>query len=128
MPAAIPRSNGKSKGKARADPYEKTSAELPLGKQLAHTGMSPYPSMYVHCRIRADCWGVDKKVRDQAIRNLTAFVSRGDAESSESGGYTPLSDAEMSKLWKGLFYCTCEPSLSPLPSGALRGWKVEGKC
>ena len=50
-------------------------------------------------------WDAEKKVRDQAIRNLTAFVSRGDAESSESAGYTPLSDEEMSKLWKGLFYC-----------------------
>ena len=59
---------------------------------------------------------VDKKVRDQAIRNLTAFVSRGDAESSESGGYTPLSDDEMSKLWKGLFYCMSPISAATSPT------------
>lgn len=47
MPAAIPRPGNKSKGKARADPYEKTSAELPLGKQLAHTGESTSIGWYV---------------------------------------------------------------------------------
>lgn len=104
MPAAIPRQNGKTnKGKARADPYEKTTAALPLGKQLAHTG----ELRCIRCTVRHRADGCsDKKVRDQAIRNLTAFVSRGDVESSESGGYTPLSDDEMAKLWKGLFYCT----------------------
>lgn len=38
MPAAI--SKPRNKGKARADPYEKVTASMPLGKQLAHTGAS----------------------------------------------------------------------------------------
>lgn len=40
MPAAI--SKPRNKGKARADPYEKITASMPLGKQLAHTGMSTF--------------------------------------------------------------------------------------
>jgi hypothetical protein len=99
MPAAI--SKPRNKGKARADPYEKITASMPLGKQLAHTGRS---SLRLERRFNRTNL-VDKKVRDQAIRNLTAFVSKGDAESSSASRYSPLSDAEMSKLWKGLFYC-----------------------
>ncbi|KAL7425167.1 hypothetical protein Q5752_000855 [Cryptotrichosporon argae] len=71
------------KGKGREVAAPKTEAALPLGKQLAHT---------------------DKKVRDQAVRNLAAFLSRGAGE-AEGSGYVRLSDAEMAKLWKGLFYC-----------------------
>ena len=39
MPAAI--SKPRNKGKARAEPYDTTkeTASMPLGKQLAHTGM-----------------------------------------------------------------------------------------
>ena len=39
MPAAI--SKPRNKGKARAEPYDasKETASMPLGKQLAHTGM-----------------------------------------------------------------------------------------
>lgn len=52
---------------------------------------------------------VDKAVRDRAVQGLAAFLSRGtyvDEESGESStGYVPLSDSEMAKLWKGLFYC-----------------------
>ena len=52
----------------------------------------------------------DKAVRDRAVQGLVAFLSRGtyvDEESGESStGYIPLSDKEMAKLWKGLFYCT----------------------
>ncbi|ORX37697.1 nucleolar protein,Nop52-domain-containing protein [Kockovaella imperatae] len=84
----------KRKGKEKE---HKVTAALPLGKQLAHT---------------------DKHVRDGAIANLVAFLSRGapsdpyeDAnESSEDGrtgerSYVPLNVEEMDKLWKGLFYC-----------------------
>lgn len=42
-------------------------------------------------------------MRDQAVRNLEAFLSRGSGEAG--GAYEPLSDSEMAKLWKGLFYC-----------------------
>jgi ribosomal RNA-processing protein 1 len=70
------------KGKERAEP--KTEAVVPFGKQLAHT---------------------DKAVRDQAVRNLTAFLSAGGEGEEEASGYTRLEDKEMAKLWKGLFYC-----------------------
>lgn len=42
------------------------------------------------------------------MRNLTAFLSRGgqgDDDEEGPSGYTRLSDGEMAKLWKGLFYC-----------------------
>lgn len=44
-------------------------------------------------------------MRDSAIRSLEAFLSRGSGD--EGDAYEPLSDAEMAKLWKGLFYCEC---------------------
>ncbi|WWD20320.1 hypothetical protein CI109_104796 [Kwoniella shandongensis] len=74
------------KGKSRAQPEveEKVEAALPLGKQLAHT---------------------DKKVRDRAVASLIAFLSQGGDTEGESSNYVRLSDAEMAKLWKGLFYC-----------------------
>ncbi|KAL1405072.1 hypothetical protein Q8F55_008695 [Vanrija albida] len=72
------------KGKGRAPvPEAKVDAVVPFGKQLAHT---------------------DKKVRDAAIANLRAFLSRGGDDGTTST-YTRLEDAEMAKLWKGLFYC-----------------------
>ncbi|WOO86146.1 Ribosomal RNA processing protein 1 B [Vanrija pseudolonga] len=72
------------KGKGRAPaPEPKVEAAVPFGKQLAHT---------------------DKKVRDAAIANLRAFLSRG-GDNGASSTYTRLEDAEMAKLWKGLFYC-----------------------
>ncbi|CAK9784027.1 Nop52-domain-containing protein [Cutaneotrichosporon oleaginosum] len=73
---------GKSKGKERAEP--KTEAAMPFGKQFAHT---------------------DKAIRDQAVRNLTAFLSAGGDGVEGEGGYTRLEEKEMAKLWKGLFYC-----------------------
>ncbi|WWC92815.1 uncharacterized protein L201_007774 [Kwoniella dendrophila CBS 6074] len=81
MPAATTR-----KGKSRAVPIEdsKPQAAMPLGKQLAHT---------------------DKKVRDRAIANLVAFLSQGGDTEGQSSSYVRLDDAEMAKLWKGLFYC-----------------------
>lgn len=80
--------NRKGKGKAPPPPVV---PEVPLGKQLAHT---------------------DKAVRDAAVRNLSAYLSRGSEEadgaegSMENGStFTQLNDGEMAKLWKGLFYC-----------------------
>lgn len=63
--------------KLRAEPVE---PELPLGKYLAST---------------------EKHVRDRAIRSLAAFLLK----SSKEDGLV-LSPSEMSKLWKGIFYCT----------------------
>lgn len=48
----------------------------------------------------------DKAVRDGAVRNLRAFLSRGETDGGESSTFTRINDAEMAKLWKGLFYCT----------------------
>lgn len=55
------------------------SASLPLGKALAST---------------------EKSTRDEAIRSLALYLSQADALDAE-----PLSDLEMAKLWKGIFYC-----------------------
>lgn len=38
---------------------------------------------------------IEKKTRDKAIRSLRKFLSTGNS----------LSDMELFKLWKGLFYC-----------------------
>lgn len=56
---------------------------------------------------------LDKKVRDRAVQNLAAFLSRGAGQSESDdmvddvGGseYVQLEEGEMAKLWKGLFYC-----------------------
>ncbi|RSH93336.1 hypothetical protein EHS25_007690 [Saitozyma podzolica] len=71
------------KGKSRAAEPAPT-ATIPLGKQLAHT---------------------DKSVRDRAVQSLVAFLSRGGDAEGSSSGYVRLEESEMSKLWKGLFYC-----------------------
>ncbi|KAJ7170050.1 nucleolar protein,Nop52-domain-containing protein [Mycena filopes] len=39
----------------------------------------------------------DKKVRDKAIKSLSAFLADDEQE--------PISKADMDKLWKGIFYC-----------------------
>lgn len=58
-------------------------------------------------RSRTDAM-TDKAVRDHAIQNLAAFVSRGGDDQASSSGYVPLVESEMAKLWKGLFYCESE--------------------
>lgn len=54
-------------------------AELPLAKYLAST---------------------EKRVRDRAIRSLSAFLLRSAKEEGLS-----MSSVELGKLWKGIFYC-----------------------
>lgn len=56
-----------------------SNATLPMGKALAST---------------------EKSIRDEAIQSLAAYLSQADRLDSE-----PLSDLEMAKLWKGIFYC-----------------------
>lgn len=51
-------------------------AHVPMGKYLAST---------------------EKSVRDGAIRSLTRYLAQSQNE--------PLSEKEMAKLWKGIFYC-----------------------
>ncbi|PWN35242.1 Nop52-domain-containing protein [Meira miltonrushii] len=72
---------GSSKAAVAAEEDEKITetASLPLGKALAST---------------------EKSIRDDAIRSLAAYLSQADALNAE-----PLSDLEMAKLWKGIFYC-----------------------
>lgn len=111
----------RNKGKGRAMEDEKVVAALPLGKQLAHTGAS-LPSRRNERTLESVADLSDKAVRDRAIRSLVAFVSRGGgaattlgsgedidleapAQEAESSSYVRLEDAEMAKLWKGLFYC-----------------------
>ncbi|KIJ53456.1 hypothetical protein M422DRAFT_222082 [Sphaerobolus stellatus SS14] len=55
---------------------DSTSNTPPLGKYLASS---------------------DKKVRDKAIKSLSAFLSNNSKE--------PLPKSELAKLWKGIFYC-----------------------
>lgn len=110
----MPSVSRKGKGKAEL----KTEAQLPLGKQLAHTGA--YLQQHVQGR-NVPLTSTDKVVRDQAVANLSAFLSRGgvsedgdDDMEAGSSGYVRLSDSEMAKLWKGLFYC----GFNGLSSGA----------
>lgn len=41
-------------------------------------------------------FATDKKVRDQALESLRTFL----------GAQTEISELDLLKLWKGLFYCT----------------------
>lgn len=43
---------------------------------------------------------LEKRVRDRAIHSLAAFVLK----SAEETGLS-LEPSELSKLWKGIFYC-----------------------
>lgn len=70
---------GSSKTAIAEDEDITVSASLPLGKALAST---------------------EKSIRDEAIRSLAAYLSQADALDAK-----PLSDLEMAKLWKGIFYC-----------------------
>jgi hypothetical protein len=110
----------RNKGKGRAQEDEKVIAALPLGKQLAHTGTLVFqvlnlPNFYAWTGMLIS---EDKAVRDRAVRSLVAFVSRGggipsagddialeEQPEAESSSYVRLDEAEMAKLWKGLFYC-----------------------
>ncbi|EIW71503.1 hypothetical protein TREMEDRAFT_28117 [Tremella mesenterica DSM 1558] len=65
----------KLKGKSREVLEESIEAEIPAGKFLVHT---------------------DKKIRDKAFKGLVAFLSQGSGK---------ISEMEMTKLWKSLFYC-----------------------
>ncbi|WFD00326.1 hypothetical protein MYAM1_003074 [Malassezia yamatoensis] len=58
---------------------EPVQAELPLAKYLAST---------------------EKRVRDRAIRSLAAYLQN----CAQEGGLS-ISQAELAKLWKGIFYC-----------------------
>ncbi|WFD44173.1 hypothetical protein MPSI1_002839 [Malassezia psittaci] len=58
---------------------EPVQAELPLAKYLAST---------------------EKRVRDRAIRSLAAYLQK----CAQEGGLS-LSQSELAKLWKGIFYC-----------------------
>ncbi|UZJ51872.1 hypothetical protein CBS101457_001192 [Exobasidium rhododendri] len=60
----------------RAEKTLEVKSEIPLGKYLVST---------------------EKKIRDGAIKSLASFLANSDDE--------PLSEAEMAKLWKGIFYC-----------------------
>jgi hypothetical protein len=110
----------RTKGKGRAAEVV-PEATLPLGKQLAHTGQSCF-LLFLPARCRSLILAahvVDKKIRDQAIANLGAFLSGGgilslsgqkgaqgeDVVKADTSSDHLLPPLEMRKLWKGLFYC-----------------------
>jgi len=64
----------------------------PLGKYLASTGTIIGVSILFPLIISSD-----KKTRDKAVKNLAAFLSDPDRPH--------ISNHEMDKLWKGIFYC-----------------------
>lgn len=88
-------------------PSKSSDGTLPLGKYLASTGTRACVDLrfniifflkkitFTHCQ--------DKKTRDKAIKNLSAFLSNSSRDA--------LPKSEMTKLWKGIFYCE---SLWPL--------------
>jgi len=80
--AAAPSSTSKGK-KASSKQSSGVTLEPPQGKQLAST---------------------EKVIRDAAIKQLAAFLSQAD-DGEGGGGGGRLDEAEMRKLWKGLFYC-----------------------
>jgi hypothetical protein len=64
----------------------------PLGKYLSSTGTPMSLSIFFLLIISSD-----KKTRDKAVKNLAAFLSDPDRPH--------ISNHEMDKLWKGIFYC-----------------------
>lgn len=75
-PTATGSASGKSKKAKSASSSTGDEASIPLGRALAST---------------------EKRVRDGAVRSLTAYLA-------ENGAHT-IGDLELQKLWKGLFYC-----------------------
>lgn len=68
--------------------------QLTWGKKLAHNGATP-------CQppVRRACSVPDRKVRDKTVKVLRLWLSKQPS----------LSELEVLKLWKGLFYCECTP-------------------
>jgi ribosomal RNA-processing protein 1 len=66
----------------------------PLGKYLASTGTL----IFQQNKFLSSCdTSADKKTRDKAVKNLAAFLSDPDRPH--------ISNHDMDKLWKGIFYC-----------------------
>lgn len=70
-----------------------TSPTPPLAKYLASTGSFKPQIIF----LLTDTYPSDKKTRDKAVKNLAAFLT--DSERPH------LSNHELDKLWKGIFYC-----------------------
>ena len=69
-----------------------TSPTPPLAKYLASTGSFKPQIIF----LLTDTYPSDKKTRDKAVKNLAAFLT--DSERPH------LSNHELDKLWKGIFY------------------------
>ncbi len=67
---------------------------LPLGKQLAANGNTILFIIRLDERANLFMY-IEKKTRDKAIRSFRKFLSSGNN----------MSEMELIKLWKGLFYC-----------------------
>jgi hypothetical protein len=94
---------------ARASPAPR-SPRPPPRSPWASSSLTPVrrrgdavPCLVCSLSRRAD--SADKSVRDRAVQSLVAFLSRGGDAEGSSSGYVRLEESEMSKLWKGLFYC-----------------------
>ena len=70
-----------------------TSPTPPLAKYLASTGSFKPQIIF----LLTDTYPSDKNTRDKAVKNLAAFLT--DSERPH------LSNHELDKLWKGIFYC-----------------------
>lgn len=79
---------------------EEENKSLPMAKYFASSGGGEHTMCLAN---ESDVFPqLDKAVRDKAVKNLERFlVARGDVI---------MSDKEMTKLWKGLFFCR---SVSP---------------
>jgi ribosomal RNA-processing protein 1 len=64
---------------------------------LLNISRQQVPSARQLVSLPTDTHPTDKKTRDKAVKNLTAFLS--DPERPQ------LSSHELDKLWKGIFYC-----------------------
>ena len=65
----------------------------------------------------------DKKTRDKAIKNLSVFLSGSSPEDV-------LSELEMAKLWKGIFYCAFYDILRECTFDSLQvfGCRINPSC
>jgi hypothetical protein len=70
-----------------------TLSPLPLGKHLASSGLL----VLLASGFIFSCMPSDKKTRDRAVQGLSAFLCDGDN--------AKLSEKDLAKLWKGIFYC-----------------------
>ncbi|KAI8992590.1 hypothetical protein BDB01DRAFT_441265 [Pilobolus umbonatus] len=68
---------------------------LPLGKELAANGNRTLKMVVISILMAVSSSKLDKKTRDAAVKELKKYLSTGNS----------LSEIELIKVWKGIFYC-----------------------